>query len=799
MASNVKDFLDLIKEIRGTTFNTDGTPKTGLWAEIKAWHTAVGVLKTATDVAAASGAASAATGVTQANTATTQAGIATTQAGISTTQAGVATTQATTAGASASTATAQAGIATTQASAAITQANNAIASATTAAVKAAETVASASQAATNATAGAASASIATTKATEAAASAVAAADSKNLASAVVATVTASASAAASSATSAGTSATTASSKAVETAANTVLSRKWANELEDVAVNDGTNPVNYSAYHWSRKAAASVAALVNGVTTFLHLSDTPSGYGTNIPNRYVKVNSTNNGLEFKVLNKNDFDLSNVENTSDVNKPVSTPTQTALDLKQSLSGKDATGGYAGLTLFAHNMRNVANTFTSFLNNTATAVRTWTLPDKDGIVAMTNDLVAGSITNTPAGNIASVTVQAAINELDGEKANLASPTFTGTVGGITSAMVGLGSANNTSDVNKPVSTAQAASIAGKAALGANSDITSLAGVATVNAAPLLHHNDIVNGDFRIAQAGTGFTAPVIWAYDLDGWNNVNTSTAVFNAERAVGSTSGRYARQVTITTVDTVIAIGDVLADLTAIEGFNIEKYIGKTFTVAFRARVPVAGIHCVALRNSGADRSYVKEITFPAANVWQDCSFTVVGGLPTAGTWNYTNGVGLLLSFTHLCGTTFQTTPDAWNTGNFIATVNQVNDCATLSNVWSMEKVTLNLGTVAAVNEISVEQELLRCQRYFATGMVMNRFFAAAVAHYSDVTISYPVTMRANPTLTLTAGSRVNVTAVTADTGNASTGRHTIASVAAGDAYALNEIYTAAARL
>lgn len=40
---------------------------------------------------------------------------------------------------------------------------------------------------------------------------------------------------------------------------------------------------------------------------------------------------------------------------------------------------------------------------------------------------------------------------------KANLASPTFTGTVAGITAAMVGLGNVTNTSDANKPVSTAQ------------------------------------------------------------------------------------------------------------------------------------------------------------------------------------------------------------------------------------------------------------------------------------------------------------------------------------------------------
>ena len=40
--------------------------------------------------------------------------------------------------------------------------------------------------------------------------------------------------------------------------------------------------------------------------------------------------------------------------------------------------------------------------------------------------------------------------------DKAPLASPTFTGTVSGVTSTMVGLGNVDNTSDANKPVSTA-------------------------------------------------------------------------------------------------------------------------------------------------------------------------------------------------------------------------------------------------------------------------------------------------------------------------------------------------------
>lgn len=57
---------------------------------------------------------------------------------------------------------------------------------------------------------------------------------------------------------------------------------------------------------------------------------------------------------------------------------------------------------------------------------------------------------------------------------KADTNSPTFTGTVSGITSNMVGLGNVNNTSDVAKPVSTAQAASIATRALLAGSSTQT-------------------------------------------------------------------------------------------------------------------------------------------------------------------------------------------------------------------------------------------------------------------------------------------------------------------------------------
>jgi hypothetical protein len=51
--------------------------------------------------------------------------------------------------------------------------------------------------------------------------------------------------------------------------------------------------------------------------------------------------------------------------------------------------------------------------------------------------------------------------------QKAPINNPTFTGTVGGITKAMVGLGNAENTLDVNKPISAAAQAALANKADL--------------------------------------------------------------------------------------------------------------------------------------------------------------------------------------------------------------------------------------------------------------------------------------------------------------------------------------------
>lgn len=64
---------------------------------------------------------------------------------------------------------------------------------------------------------------------------------------------------------------------------------------------------------------------------------------------------------------------------------------------------------------------------------------------------------------------------NVLDA-KAPIASPTFTGTVSGITKTMVGLSNVDNTSDASKPISTAQQTALDGKAGLTSINSFTQI-----------------------------------------------------------------------------------------------------------------------------------------------------------------------------------------------------------------------------------------------------------------------------------------------------------------------------------
>jgi hypothetical protein len=87
------------------------------------------------------------------------------------------------------------------------------------------------------------------------------------------------------------------------------------------------------------------------------------------------------------------------------------------KEASANKDASGGYAGLTGFALNLKNALGTIISQIASAATAARTWTFPDKSGTVAMTSDITGtNSGTNTGDETLATIKSKLGITTLSG-----------------------------------------------------------------------------------------------------------------------------------------------------------------------------------------------------------------------------------------------------------------------------------------------------------------------------------------------------------------------------------------------
>ena len=222
---------------------------------------------------------------------------------------------------------------------------------------------------------------------------------------------------------------------------------------DNATNTTSNAYADGKVQNSLVASTVLAPSVTAVNTGLGTKEPTITAGTTA--QYWRGDKT-----FQTLDKTAVGLANVDNTSDANKPVSTATQTALNLKANIASPTFTGTVtlptgqivngvtlstlAGTGVFLKGdgtygapagggdmvlataqtntgvktfldgtmgLRNVGNTFTSTFTNTNTAARTYTLKDASGTLAFTSDIPtntnqltngSGFITSAPPTNI-------------------------------------------------------------------------------------------------------------------------------------------------------------------------------------------------------------------------------------------------------------------------------------------------------------------------------------------------------------------------------------------------------------
>lgn len=243
----------------------------------------------------------------------------------------------------------------------------------------------------------------------------------------------------------------------------------------------------------------------------------------------------------------------------------------------------------------------------------------------------------------------------------------------------------------------------------------------------------NYIINGAMEVAQRGTSFVSAPSGTYPVDRFQYIKSGTMVHTVSQDTDvptfAQAGYYYQnslRATLTTPDTSIAATDYNFIRQKIEGYNFANLAQKTFTLSFWVKATLVGTYCVSFVNSVNDRAYVAEYTITASNTWEYKTITVSPS-PIAGTWNYTNGIGLSVCWVISSGSNFQTTANSWNTGDLLSTSNQVNGTNTGATEFKLTGVKVSLG--GAPSEFSLfandfAGEIIACERYFEKSYFVN---------------------------------------------------------------------------
>jgi hypothetical protein len=289
-----------------------------------------------------------------------------------------------------------------------------------------------------------------------------------------------------------------------------------------------------------------------------------------------------------------------------------------------------------------------------------------------------------------------------------------------------------------------------------------------AAFNSNGLFFRNRIINGDMRIDQrnAGAAVTISTTNVFTVDRWAASESSDATLTVQQDSSAPSGFVnSAKITVTVADASVAASQYNSFQQKIEGVNVADLAwgtasAVTVTLSFWVRSSVTGTFGGALTNSAYNRSYPFTYSISVADTWEKKTVTIPGD--TSGTWLTTTGIGITVYFDLGTGVDNTGTANAWvGAGNVGAdsTVQLVN---TLSATWYVTGVQLETGSVATPFERRpYGTELMLCQRYcvlIASGAnkpIANSFYYSAtnVSGY----LSFPVDMRATPTLSVVTGT------------------------------------------
>jgi hypothetical protein len=288
----------------------------------------------------------------------------------------------------------------------------------------------------------------------------------------------------------------------------------------------------------------------------------------------------------------------------------------------------------------------------------------------------------------------------------------------------------------------------------------------------------NRIINGamvlDQRNAGASVAFSSGT--AFGADRFVCYNQTSGAYTVQQVADAPTGfKYSDKITTTSAGSTGTAGWTSFFQQRIEGYNIADLgagtaDAKTITLSFWVKSSLTGAMPVVFLND-ADRLYATTYTINAANTWEQKTITLT--LSTSGTWNSTNGRGLLVSWGLGSGSTYTTsTLNSWqNLDGLYFTSGAVAVGATLNATWQVTGVQLEVGSTAtSFDYLDYGRSLIQCQRYFQSygygvnGTTGDSCIGTGMFYTSTeliVTAEFKVIMRAVPTYsspTVTSGYR-----------------------------------------
>ena len=289
-------------------------------------------------------------------------------------------------------------------------------------------------------------------------------------------------------------------------------------------------------------------------------------------------------------------------------------------------------------------------------------------------------------------------------------------------------------------------------------------------INTSPYTMKNRIINGAMVISQRnGTTVTTITNGAdfFGPDRWKYYRDVGGTFTTTQSSTAPAGYVYSMLTTASTGASPSAAQLNFFQQIVEGLNITDLgwgtaNAQTVTLSFWVRSSITGTYTIGISNDGLNRAYVATYTISSANTWEQKTITIPGD--TSGTWLTTNGSGIRVYWDLGSGSNYNLTAGTWGGTWGLRTSGSTTWGATTGATFYLTGVQLEVGSSATQFEWRpYGTELALCQRYF------QKVTDIAVRVFGQPTNGfrlpnyYKVTMRANPTVTL-SGSGLSTTSV-----------------------------------